>query len=263
MRLVTGYYYDDSFRLWLSTSDGDIALEGTLDIPLSRERYCTGYWKDGEQHDCPKNAKVSRGRACNSCAALDEFSACLKCEGDECAQGNAELKHGCAEPKYSVYLAAFGPWAKVGVSRTERLLKRWVEQGADSAVEILRGLDGFRARTIESELVSAGLIDRLTAERKISVLGKSCEGALAKAYESPAVQNSLERHGEQRIAFEETTLSKYYGETECDGVTEILSGRVAGQKGPLLFLENKAYALGGALGRMVEKPLADYCRGII
>ena len=80
-------------------------------------------------------------------------------------------KPDCNEP-YSVYIALFSPsHLKVGVTKSERLKTRLMEQGADLGVEIARAESGLIARVIEHRL-SELLPDRVSTAAKIKGLGE-------------------------------------------------------------------------------------------
>jgi hypothetical protein len=89
----------------------------------------------------------------------DSLSRCIYCNGGECRASQA-VKDQCSDSKSSVYLAAFGMNLKVGVSSKDRLLKRWVEQGADQAVEVARVTSGKMARIVEHHVSKEFLISR-------------------------------------------------------------------------------------------------------
>src|SRR3989338_4276885 len=88
---------------------------------------CTGFFRKGKHHDCSNPAVEDR--QCKSCQMSDDFFMCVKCTGKECI--NEKARSGCENNIYSIYLAAFGPVIKVGISHEFRLMERLVEQGAD------------------------------------------------------------------------------------------------------------------------------------
>jgi hypothetical protein len=62
------------------------------------------------------------------------------------------VKEFCSSTETSIYLAAFGNDLKIGVSNKDRLMKRWLEQGADYGVEIGIAANSRLARIIEAEI---------------------------------------------------------------------------------------------------------------
>ncbi|TRO49186.1 DUF2797 domain-containing protein, partial [Candidatus Bathyarchaeota archaeon] len=125
-------------------------------------RFCVGYkglsagggghldsWR--EQRPCPNRAEVVRGSQCRGCSSADVMRACLRCDGTVCS-APPSVREACEAGTAYVYLASFGDGRiKAGVSRGRRVLKRWVEQGADVALRVLRG-DGREVRRFEGRI---------------------------------------------------------------------------------------------------------------
>src|SRR3989338_6224245 len=127
---------------------------------------CTGFFSRGKHRDC--GAHAGDERQCAECQARDDFFMCVKCTGSECI--NQKARAGCEKGTYSLYLAAFGPVVKVGISREFRLLERLVEQGADFGTRIASVRDGKEVRLVESAIKDAGIRDRMTGQGKSSLL---------------------------------------------------------------------------------------------
>ncbi|MBI5229575.1 DUF2797 domain-containing protein [Candidatus Micrarchaeota archaeon] len=232
-----------------------------VDLLLARERRCIGFVSKGEFKECPRKALV-KGKKCASCNAVDEETPCLKCNGSIClAEEEKRLK--CSEKNYFVYLAAFGgSMLKVGVSRKERRMRRWIEQGADFAVRIADGLDGRTARRIEYALTQRGFANALTGKQKISLLGSDKKRTREELIERlEALRDCFPEFAEKPAVIE---LSEYYPKLEHAKPTKALVGKSLGNKGSLLFLEQagetRIFDLGMAVGRMVceEKSLSAY-----
>lgn len=130
------------------------------------EKKCIGYFSKGRHHDC--DAHAGGERQCTDCQQKDDFFMCVKCTGDECM--NKKARSSCERNMYSIYLAAFGPMIKVGISHEFRLMERLVEQGADFGMKIASVRDGKDVRMIESMIRDAGINDRLTGKEKSSML---------------------------------------------------------------------------------------------
>jgi hypothetical protein len=73
------------------------------------------------------------------------------CDGRSC-HASDNMKQICDNTITSIYITVFDTLLKVGVSKRERLRKRWLEQGADYGVEIAVIPNGMLAREIESRI---------------------------------------------------------------------------------------------------------------
>jgi hypothetical protein len=87
------------------------------------------------------------GPQCKDCAPLGVYP-CVMCKGTECMLPKRRLE--CSKTPYTIYLASFGEIVKVGVSIRERLMQRWLEQGAEFACELKIVKDGLIARKLEN-----------------------------------------------------------------------------------------------------------------
>ncbi|HLD75522.1 MAG TPA: DUF2797 domain-containing protein [Candidatus Norongarragalinales archaeon] len=230
-----------------------------IQIALSEELHCTGYSRNKEHHPCPKNSKGKK--QCIHCSKEDDWLACLRCDGSTCLQFNPDLKDDCFGQEYAVYLASFGQNVKAGISKKERVQKRWIEQGADFACIVFEDVNGQKARIIESELFRKGLLSRLTVSMKMD-LPKPEPDALTNVMESANfkdVQKSYEKHATLPKV---ESLSENYPDVLEGKRTDYLQGEVIGWKGPLLFLktnETRVFALPDAVGhKVLENTLAAY-----
>ncbi|MBI5036579.1 DUF2797 domain-containing protein [Candidatus Micrarchaeota archaeon] len=258
--LVNRYYYDETLTPVLATEEKDIQLlKGTeVSLALSTETYCTGYTKSSEPHACPKQSKGKK--QCFSCSQNDEWLPCLKCDGSTCLQFSDGIKDDCLGGKYSVYLASFGDKVKAGISKADRIEKRWVEQGADYACIIFENVNGQEARKIEAGLVGKGLEGRITLAQKLQAPEPNGD-AIKKTLEQNILEN-INASDAIKTDPKIRSLQKFYPEMGDAGQTHYLQGRVAGCKGPLLLLDQhgkKLFALPLAVGKkLLEKTLADY-----
>lgn len=125
---------------------------------VTGERRCTGYAPaPGERAKCPEFRKLEKGSQCPECRGKDIYSGYVRGDTQNDLDGD-----------FSVYLAQISGEVKVGVTRSENVPKRWVEQGADYAVEILEGLSSKVALENEQEISENGLTERVRKEEKVS-----------------------------------------------------------------------------------------------
>lgn len=133
------------------------------------KKFCTGFYKDGMYHPCPNKLEIVSGHQCNECKLNDDFFYCMQCDGTRCI--NEKMRQECINRNYYIYLAAFGPVLKVGVSFERRLQERLVEQGADFGAKVCFIKDGKSVRTIEQRIKNElGIVDRLRGEEKQKIM---------------------------------------------------------------------------------------------
>lgn len=141
---------DDGWTAAVVATDGDGFVRVTLeagvefDLEVTDDRRCVGYFSEvGERRPCPEFHELDSGSRCEGCRRRDVFSGYV--EGREPAEVDPDVE-------FCVYLARCGSGVKVGVTRADKLERRWVEQGADEAAVLRSGLDSREALDLESEL---------------------------------------------------------------------------------------------------------------
>ncbi len=203
----------------------------SFNFEITDERRCTGYAPaPGERTPCPEFKKIERGSQCPECRGKDIYSDYVR--GDD----RTEL-----EGDFSVYLAQISDKVKVGVTRSENVPKRWIEQGADHATEILSGLESRVALENESNLSEEGLKERIRKEDKLPSNNSSqaLEEAL-KAYDL---------NGEVVDVNEKTVYPEASGEIMRKG---LFQGELESVKGQII--SNGRVALALTSGKVVKKP---------
>lgn len=128
-----------------------------VSFEIVNERRCTGYAPSpGERAPCPEFKHISSGSQCAECRGKDIYSNYVRGDTQTDLDGD-----------FSVYLAQLGKQVKVGVTRSEKIPKRWIEQGADYGVEILSGLSSKVALENEQDISSQQIPERVRKEKKI------------------------------------------------------------------------------------------------
>jgi hypothetical protein len=179
----------------------------------------------------------------------DSLSRCIYCNGSECRASQA-VKDQCSDSKSSVYLAAFGMNLKVGASSKDRLLKRWLEQGADQAVEVARVTSGKMARIVEHHVSKEFLISRsIRTKAKIErILDK--HSTTCTKLEDLAIKTSrwIQEHYPEcaRGKMEIVDLRNHYSLSFASApfaytISNEFSilGKFIAMKGPLFFFQDK------------------------
>ncbi len=117
-----------------------------FDLELSSQRRCVGYHADvSDREPCPGFRSIDGGSQCSSCRRLDVFSGYVEGRTEAAVSGDVE---------FSVYIARIASEFKVGVTRSGKLVRRWVEQGADEAVEVECSLSSTEALELENKISS-------------------------------------------------------------------------------------------------------------
>ena len=240
-----------------------------LSFKVQPGRRCVGYHKLTENGGrkltpCPTSSLSHGYSQCSSCQARDSAAPCLRCRGDNCT-ALEPVRDACKGSKAFVYLAAFGAKLKVGVTREDRFVTRWVEQGADAAMRVLTG-NGSEVRKLEHIIsTKLGVSESIRGEAKVSALGgvDKTKQALALLEAKREKVHTLAPE-EQRITENPWILAPYYNMPPMnqrpihlkveDNIT--VAGKIVGVKGPTMLMRSGSvfYVLGLSmlLGRLVE-----------
>lgn len=218
----------------------DLPPGAQLGFSVSEEKTCVGYDDStGEYHPCALSSKLRFGTQCRYCAGDDAYLPCLKCTGEVCL-ALPETRADCREMEMVVYLAGFGSEVKAGVSQAHRLMRRWLEQGADYATLLFSLKDGKEARRIEALLHRRGLAGYFTGKRKIQLLAADKEQGFAHFQEVALEMREDLAFGELEKTAEPEfhQFASHYPSFETPPEpTALLKGVVEGSKGNLLFLK--------------------------
>ena len=132
------------------------------------KKTCMGYTKDGKSRPC-RSSRETEGTMCDECRLEDDYYFCIRCDGLSCI--NQKKREECSANHYYIYLAAFGPLLKVGISHEFRVMERLVEQGADFGAKIARVRDGKTVRAMEQQIKKEiNIADRVTGDQKQTAL---------------------------------------------------------------------------------------------
>lgn len=150
-----------------------------ISFEVGEKRRCTGYaLEKGEREPCPQFRQIDSGSQCAECRNRDIYTGYVR--GDRSTSLDGE---------FSVYLAEIGERVKVGVTRTEKVERRWVEQGADYAVEIDSGLEASEALQKEEELTYGNISQRVS--KSLKVPGSQDASRLEKVMEERSIEAEI------------------------------------------------------------------------
>ena len=259
-------YHNDYNRIPLTQGEN-------LSFTVTPGRHCIGYTaltnKQGTKVDswrthkpCPDDAQITSGRQCRSCSMMDIMNPCLRCDGSTCSAHPTVMK-ACEENEANVYLAAFkGGRIKAGVSRAQRVRKRWIEQGADIARRVLKG-NGYKVRQYEQAIQrQLGLLNHVQATSKRTPLTNTEEAIRQldhfeeKVHEMYPPETHIHEPPQNLAPIYNLPLFKSapLQLRVKDGLQ--VSGRVLGVKGPVLYIEmgDLTYTLNLSrlIGRRIE-----------
>lgn len=210
-----------------------VELSGKKVMGFSALKACTGYGARDGQLTCMNRAINTR--QCPTCAYLDKSRAFTV--GDFSLY--PELYEECKKQEYSIYVVGFGQdIKKCGITRKERLLERWAEQGADFAAEIGVFLGPDEVYSVEEMVQSHfGLTNAVRADSKMRRLefdyGKAKLGFGQMLADIEASGLFAENAGEMKVR----EMKEYYPDAKGASASEEINGEIKGCKGQLLFYE--------------------------
>lgn len=200
-----------------------------ISLEVLNDRRCTGYaHAPGERTQCPEFRKISSGSQCPECHGKDIYS--------DYVRGSRNTLDG----EFSVYYAQIGEKFKVGVTRSENIPKRWIEQGADFAAEIESGLTSNEAIDIENQLTTEKISQRIRKENKTDTSDNKLDEILEEKDRNEEIVNVNELTAYPEISGKFARKGLIEGEIQC----------VKGQ-----IISNGRVAMALTSGKVVDKPL--------
>ncbi len=221
-------------NLFLASTEGfekrGLEPDRKISLEVSDERRCTGYAPaKGERASCPEFRKIEKGSQCPECRGKDIYSRYVRGEEND------------LEGEFSVYLVQIGKRVKVGVTRKEKIPKRWIEQGADYGAEILSGVDSNEALEKEDDLTDGKITQRIRKEYKTT-----------PQRDPSKLMNILEQKGINKEITDVQSLTVYpdmEGEFSRKG---LLEGEIQSVKGQIVSNDRVAMAM--TSGKILKRP---------
>ncbi|WP_347720305.1 DUF2797 domain-containing protein [Candidatus Nanohalovita haloferacivicina] len=202
-----------------------------VSFEVTNERRCTGFAPSpGERAPCPEFREIDSGSQCSECRGKDIYS--------DYVRGDTQTD---LDGEFSVYLAQIGQEVKVGVTRSEKIPKRWVEQGADYGAEILSGLSSKVALENEQDISSRGITERIRKEQKTN-----------NPSDPRKLQKIMEEHDYDAEIVDVNSLTLYdrlQGEFSRKG---LFQGEIHSVKGQIIG--NGRLALAMTSGKVLKNP---------
>ncbi|HSV42331.1 MAG TPA: DUF2797 domain-containing protein [Methanomassiliicoccales archaeon] len=120
-----------------------------VDWNISSSRRCVGSFHEDGYHRCPEGMPVNRFDQCSRCASVwMPRQECIfepACTGDRCDSNICRSEH-------TVYIAFFGENGKIGMTTSQRLKERGIEQGADAIAPLARLPNRLEGRQAENRI---------------------------------------------------------------------------------------------------------------
>jgi hypothetical protein len=207
------------------------------------ERFCVG-WRDlstGELSCCPDTLAVeSKYEQCSACQQRTGFNPAFYNANSVSSQQEARNQ----EP-HILYLARFGKGVvKVGISHARRGISRLLEQGARDALILDTFPTAHIARQYEAKIAAMpGIIETLQLRKKLSLIEAPYDHEEGKK-ELNKVKAQIEEA--LKVTFTGSDIKNLdplffpegipqLSDSFCSSDQQILSGRVIGSLGTLLF----------------------------
>lgn len=221
-----------------------------FNVKVLKDKVCIGHSINKQEYHLCSTITTEQYSRCYKCEQSDFEKCFLFCDATKpfgnCAE-NPDAYEYCKTHPCSVYLALIANDVKVGVSFNP--LKRWINQGADYAVEIFRAKNGFEARLIEKEITSSlhipQTIRKTQKARKINYDFTKSIPSFQKMTKKVIEFTSTLSHEscDSNMLYKETILSSYYGnlaDLEVNPIlndikkTKQITGEIIGVKGKLI-----------------------------
>ncbi len=244
-------YSWDGFDFELSFYDGEeigIFNLDRIDFEVSQEKVCIGNF-DGGYSPCPDQKEVDRFYQCSECApeniprlgCIFEPQGCEDCEGGFCGE------------EHVVYLVFQGVYPKVGMTRSNRLKERLIEQGADAYAVLETVENRKKARKREKELSrKLNISQRTSSKKKLEQMSRNLDQKIIKR-KYRGVKNQV--HIKSLKFLEDYPISlPLRTEPRLRSTSGLHRGDKIGLKGEFLIYENnglQALNLSDVVGRKV------------
>ncbi len=205
----------------------------SIKFEVTNKRKCTGYYNDiGSRNPCPAYRDIEKGNQCFSCKKKDIYTGYVR--------GMNGLD---TEKRFSVYLVQAGRSVKVGVTRSEKLERRWIEQGADFGAEIHSDLSSEEALKKEKSITETkGISQSIRKDKKV----EESEGNI--------LEDVLDKNGynEKIVDLRDKTI---YPEKISTNIRRKgrLSGTIKSVKGQIVSTERISMVM--TSGKVVQKPV--------
>ena len=212
-----------------------------VDVIISGQRKCIGYYKDQSYHPCIRSRTVTDFPQCFRCVShsIPRLRCIFEpaCYGDKCPDAICNQFH-------QVYLAFFNTYPKIGMSSQKRLMLRVLEQGADAYSIVGTVPDRLSARLLEKSIVKIlKLRDSYEPEEILKTMPQKIRyDVINEKYEliSTSIKDRFELKCSKLIYLDKYPITHPLRSTpKLKRTIGIHKGRFIGIKGKFLFYDSK------------------------
>lgn len=227
------YFYsapEPRMTFWENEELKDIELTGKVAADFSFDKKCVGYQNEHGWHKC-KYGK-SGAKQCFGCLYKDISKVYTRLN----FTGYEHIKDEISQQNFSIYLAAFGDSIiKCGVTRTERVETRTMEQGADFFVELMRFDNAEDAYSAENTLQQTfGFKNAVRVDRKMKI---ALEGRFNDALLRSAIDNVAASDDFSYLLHSKEIRKHHYCTPKKFEITHNVAGEIIASKSSLLFFK--------------------------
>jgi len=220
-----------SVMFWNGDELGSAKLSGVIHTSFSEDQHCIGHNDGHGRHKCAHSSKGTH--QCIHCKHKDISKVYTRLD----FSGFEWMAAKMMNERYSIYLAYFGAgMLKCGVTRSERVEKRLLEQGADYWAELMHFNNAEDAYQMERLLQDMfGLRNSVTPDKKIKSMGQFDENEIKAKIDELKVEPFSE------YLLDKITICRNDFGFELPkrfAVSEAIDGNITGAKGEFLFYEN-------------------------
>lgn len=237
--------FDFKLRWWNKNNIEEISLKELskdASFNFSKEKYCIGYNTDRGMMPCPQ--KIQGKKQCSSCAIRDISRVYTRLS----YSGFESFYENFKNQEFSIYLASFADLIKCGVTRSDRLTNRAIEQGADYFIEVARIKSAELAYSMERAIQQHFDVKKsVSSAQKLKLIHKNKDSSNLLNCLSKIKQSGLIEGYEGRMKIHELnyTVPKYFSEVEN------INGEIYSNKGQIVFFRNQGQDYGINLSKKI------------
>ncbi len=211
----------------------DLIPQDKIKFEVTNKRKCTGYYAGiGNRIPCPVYRDIEKGHQCFSCKKKDIYTGYVR-----------GINGFDTEKRFSVYLVQAGHSVKVGVTRSEKLERRWIEQGADFGAELHSDLSSEEALKKEKSITKTkGISQSIRKEKKV------------EENEIKILEDVLDKNGYNKKIVDLRNKTIYSNTLNTNLKRKgRLSGKIDCVKGQIISTERISMVM--TSGKVVQKPV--------
>lgn len=215
--------------------------DNSIRFSFTGKRRCIGYISDNGRIPCSNFKLLDSGRQCYRCRQKDVHLDYIEGRSGKDRSG-----------QHSVYMAIAGGNVKVGITRSGRIMRRWIEQGASYASIIKKCENAQEALDIESQISKDGVSERIMKVSKYNHLENEKQRLEESIKEAGYESNIIDV--QERSMY---SIPKRISEYVKDGK---IYGEITGVKGQIIYVDDVAVGItkGKCINKSDQKSISRY-----